>query len=255
VDQKGGAFPDGFTGIYRVFHFATLVKTLGVIGGVGPESTIDYYATIIRLYRERTKDGSYPQFLINSIDMEKGRRLVEVGDHAGLAALLAGEIAKLVRAGAEFALIAAITPHIVFDEVAARVSVPLISIVETAAAAAQARGFKVLALFGTKFTMTGDFYGRVFERHDIELVRPDLSDQDFIHDKYFNELVHGKFLPETHRGLLAIVDRLESRQHLDGVILAGTELPLILRETEHAGIPFLNSTLIHCEAAVTEMLR
>ncbi len=102
--------------------------------------------------------------------------------------------------------------------------------------------------------MTGEFYPKVFSREGIALVQPDHADQDYIHDNYMNELVQGKFLAETKAGLLAIVDRMKAKIDIDGVILAGTELPLILREPEHHGIPFLNTTTIHCQAAVTEML-
>ena len=102
--------------------------------------------------------------------------------------------------------------------------------------------------------MNGDWYARPFSRAGIELVRPDAADQDYIHDKYLNELVPGKFLPETKAAFLAIVDRLK-RSDIGAVILAGTELPLILLEPEHSGIPFLNTTVIHCQAAVTEMLK
>jgi aspartate racemase len=102
--------------------------------------------------------------------------------------------------------------------------------------------------------MQGKFYPRVFSREGIELIVPDPEDQDYIHDKYLNELVSGKFLPETRAGLLAIVDRMKANRDIDGVILAGTELPLILRDSERNGIPFLDTTEIHCEAAVTEML-
>ena len=112
--------------------------------------------------------------------------------------------------------------------------------------------------------MQADFYPKVFSREGIRLVVPDQKDHDYMHDKYMNELIPGKFLPETHAGLLAIVDRMRakidppSRSYgaagIDGVILAGTELPLILREPEHNGVPFLNTTTIHCQAAIDEML-
>ena len=102
--------------------------------------------------------------------------------------------------------------------------------------------------------MQADFYPRVFSREGIELHLPDTHDQDYIHDKYMNELIPGKFLPETRAGLLAIVDRMQATRDIDGVILAGTELPLILRASDHNGIPFLDTTKIHVEAAVAEML-
>jgi aspartate racemase len=230
------------------------MKTLGLIGGLGPESTIDYYGRIIALYRERTRDGSYPQFIINSIDMKKGLDFMEANNLTGMADYLLEEIGKLARTGATFGVISANTPHIVFDEVVPRSPIPLISIVEATCAAAKARKLKRLALFGTRYTMQGKFYPRVFSREGIELIVPDPEDQDYIHDKYLNELVSGKFLPETRAGLLAIVDRMKANRDIDGVILAGTELPLILRDSERNGIPFLDTTEIHCEAAVTEML-
>jgi aspartate racemase len=230
------------------------MKTLGIIGGLGPESTIDYYGRIIALYRERTRDGSYPQFIINSIDMKKGLDFMEANNLTGMTDYLLEEIGKLARAGATFGLISANTPHIVFDEVASGSPIPLISIVEATCAASKGRKLRRLALFGTRYTMQATFYPKVFSREGIELFVPDPEDQTYIHDKYLNELVSGKFLQETRAGLLAIVDRMKESSAIDGVILAGTELPLILRDSEHNGIPFLDTTEIHCEAAVTEML-
>jgi aspartate racemase len=230
------------------------MKTLGIIGGLGPESTIDYYGKIIALYRQRTGDGSYPQFIINSINLKKGLDFMDANNLPGMADYLVEEIGKLILAGATFGLISANTPHIVFDEVASRSSIPLISIVEATCIAAKAKKLKRLALFGTRYTMQATFYPKVFSREGIELLLPGPEDQTYIHDKYLNELVSGKFLPATRAGLLAIVDRLKIGSDIDGVILAGTELPLILRDSEHNGIPLLDTTEIHCEAAVTEML-
>ena len=230
------------------------MKLLGIIGGLGPESTVEYYQNIIALYRERQDDGSYPEFIINSVDLKKGLDFMAESNLTGMADYLLEEIGKLARAGANFGLISANTPHIVFDELAPKSPIPLISIVEATCAAAKAHGLKKLALFGTRFTMQGTFYPKVFSREGIELVVPDPKEQDYLHDKYLNELVPGKFLPETRAGLLAIVDRMKAKIDIDGVILAGTELPLILRDAGHNGIPFLNTTKIHVEAAVTEML-
>ena len=230
------------------------MKTLGIIGGLGPESTIDYYGKIIALYRDRTGDGSYPQFIVNSVNLKKGLDFMEANNLPGMADYLVEEIGKLERAGATFGLISANTPHIVFDEVTSKSPIPLVSIVEATCAAAKARKLKRLALFGTRYTMQATFYPRVFSREGIELLVPNLEDQTYIHDKYLNELVPGQFLPATRAGLLAIVDRMKANSDIDGVILAGTELPLILRESEHNGIPLLDTTEIHCEAAVIEML-
>src|SRR6266446_2677177 len=229
------------------------MKTLGMIGGVGPESTIDYYKNIIAMYRERQRDGSYPQFVINSIDLKKGIDFMNANNLAGMANYLLEEIMKLPRAGVDFGIIAANTPHIVFDDIASKSPIPLISIVETTCAAAKVRGLKKLALFGTKFTMQSDFYQKVFKREGIDLTVPESKDQDYIHEKYFSELVPGNFLLETRAGLLAIVDRMKAKIDLDGVILAGTELPLILRGESHNGIALLDTGKIHCQAAVDAM--
>jgi aspartate racemase len=230
------------------------MKILGIIGGLGPESTIDYYGRIITLYRQRTGDGSYPQFIINSINLKKGLDFMDADNLTGMADFLVEEIGKLARAGATFGLISANTPHVVFDEVASKSPIPLISIVEATCAEAKVQKLKRLALFGTRYTMQATFYSKVFSREGIELLTPDPEDQTYVHDKYLNELIPGKFLPETRAGLVAIVDRMKAKHDIDGVILAGTELPLILRDSEHEGIPFLDTTQIHCEAAVTEML-
>src|SRR5437667_3607993 len=230
------------------------MKTLGIIGGLGPESTIDYYQRIIARYRERTGDGSYPEFIINSVNLKKGLDFMAVNDLARMADYLLDAIARIARAGADFGLISANTPHIVFDDVAPKSPIPLISIVEATCAAAKTQNLKRLALFGTRYTMQATFYSKVFSRQGIDLLVPEPNDQDYIHDKYMNELVPGKFLPETRAGLLSIVDRMKAKSDIDGVILAGTELPLILRDSHYKEIPFLNTTKIHVEAAVDEML-
>jgi aspartate racemase len=230
------------------------MKTLGIIGGLGPESTLDYYQRIIALYRERTGSRHYPEFVIVSVDLRKGLDFMDANDLGGMADFLLDAIGKVARAGAEFGIISANTPHIVFDDVVPRSPIPLISIVEATRSAAKAQNLKRLALFGTRYTMQADFYPKVFARERIDLLMPDPHDQDYIHDKYMNELVPGKFLTDTRAGLLAIVDRMKATTDIEGVILAGTELPLILRDPDHNGIPFLDTTKIHVEAAVTEML-
>jgi aspartate racemase len=230
------------------------MRTLGIIGGLGPESTLDYYQRVIALYRERAGDKHYPEFVVVSVDLRKGLDFMDANDLSGMADYLVQGISKLARAGADFGIISANTPHIVFDDVAPKSPIPLISIVEATRTAAKMQNLKRLALFGTRYTMQASFYSKVFEREGIELLVPDPHDQDYIHNKYMNELVPGKFLADTRAGLLAIVDRMKTTGDIDGVILAGTELPLILGDPIHNGIPFLDTTKIHVEAAVAYML-
>ena len=158
------------------------MKTLGIIGGLGPESTIDYYQRVIALYRERTGDRQYPEFVIVSVDLRKGLDFMDANDLSGMADYLLEGIGKLARAGADFGIISANTPHIVFDEVARKSPIPLISIVEATRAAAKMQNLKRLALVGTRYTMQANFYPNVFAREGIELLAPDSHDQDYIHD-------------------------------------------------------------------------
>jgi len=229
------------------------MKTLGIVGGIGPESTIDYYRSLIQMWREQTKNGSAPSIVLNSIDLKKMLDLIAANELSEVTAYLSGEMERLARARADVGLFAANTPHIVFDELQRRSSIPLISIVEATRDAAEELGLRRLGLFGVRFTMQGRFYPDVFSKAGIALVVPEESEQAYIHDKYLNELVKGVFLPETRDRLLAIVDRLAKQEQAQGMILAGTELPLILRDA-CSSIPFLDTTQIHVKAALRRLL-
>ena len=204
------------------------MKTAGIVGGLGPESTIDYYRSIIALYREKMGDG-YPPLVINSLDVDKGLRLLGANDLQQLVEYLARAIRRLAAAGAEFGFIAANTPHIVFDKVQLRSPIPLISIVEATCAEVRRRGLQSVSLLGTRFTMSGRFYPEVFEKYGVRLAVPSAEEQADIHDKYVNQLIKGIFLPETRERLQEIITAQVEREHVEGVVLAGTELPLILK--------------------------
>lgn len=229
------------------------MKTLGVVGGIGPESTIEYYRAIVDAYRGRHGDGENPSLVINSIDLNRLLGLVEAGQLEVLTAYLVDEVERLVRAGASLGLLAANTPHVVFDEVAHRSAIPMLSIVEATCEEAKVRGLTRLGLFGTRFTMQGHFYQDVFSRHGMNIVAPANDEQDYIHEKYTAELLRGIFLPGTREGLLGIVERLKDRDGMDGIILGGTELPLLLRGDTGLGVPVLDTTQIHATAAVNRL--
>lgn len=230
------------------------MQTLGIIGGTGPESTIEYYRQIIAAYKEQKQDGSYPSIIINSIDLKKMLELISANQLPEVTQYLLTEILKLAKAGADFGLLASNTPHIVFDELAGQSPIPLISIVEAACVAVQAANFKKVGLFGTRFTMEGKFYAKVFSSTGITLVVPNDHERGYIHDKYMNELLNGIFLPETRTALLSIANRLKEEAEIQGLILAGTELPLILQDRTYQGIPFFDTTQIHVRRAVAELL-
>ena len=230
------------------------MKTLGIVGGIGPESTIEYYRFILDGYRRRAGDGRSPHIIIDSLDVNRAIALLDANDYAGVATYLGEAVDRLARAGADVALLAAHTAHIVLDEVRQRASIPLISIVQAACDRARDLGLERLALLGTGFTMRARFYPDVFTRAGLELVTPTDTEQAHIHDKYIHELLRNAFLPDTRDALLAIIDRLRREDGIEGVVLAGTELPLLLRGAEPPGLPFLDTTMIHVDRAVDELL-
>ena len=231
------------------------MRTAGLIGGIAPESTIQYYRGIVAGYRARNPDGSYPPVIINSIDMQRMLALIGAGKLAEVTSLLAEEVQKLSRAGAEFAALASNTPHVVFDALQRQSPIPLVSIVACACRAAHAAGHRRIGLFGTRFTMQGGFYQQVFTRTGIDLVLPEPEEQAFIHDIYMNELVHGVLRDATRDRLVGIIQALRDRAGIEAVILGGTELPLILTASVYAGIPVLDTTALHVARIVDEMLR
>jgi aspartate racemase len=231
------------------------VKTAGIVGGIGPESTVDYYRSIVAGYRERNPDGSYPPVVINSIDLQKVLALVAAGALEQLTSYMADAVEKLAAAEADFAVIASNTPHVIFDSLARRSPIPLLSIVEVAVTGARSRGLKRLGLFGTRSTMQGSFYAKAFEQAGIAVLSPSEADQIRIHDIYMNELVPGIFRDESRATILDVVSRMHAREKIHGVILGGTELPLLLRGHELPDVPFLDTAQLHVARIVTEILR
>lgn len=230
------------------------MRTVGIVGGIGPESTIEYYRFIIEGYRARRSNGGYPAIVINSVDLDRLVNWINADDLEPFTDYLVSGVETLARAGADFAVMAANTAHVVFDQVRARSPLPLISIAEATCEHARTLGLRRPGLLGTRFTMQANFYPEVFARAGLSIVTPNEAEQALIHEKYFGELLKNIFLPETRDQLLAVVDAMKVREGIDGLILGGTELPLILRRDEHHGLPFLDTTRIHVAAIVEEML-
>ena len=230
------------------------MKTLGVVGGIAPASTIEYYRMLIAGYQARRPGGSQPPIIINSIDMQTMLRLIAADALDEVTAYLAAELAKLARAGAEIGLLASNTPHVVFDRLARASAIPLLSIVEAAYGAASSQRLTRVGLLGTRFTMQSTMYPSVFTRRGIAVVVPDAVDQEYVHGKYMGELVRGEYRPETRAGVIAVIDALRVAHGIDGVILGGTELPLLLANVGDIGIPLLDTGRIHVDAALDPML-
>ncbi len=228
------------------------MKTLGLVGGIGPESTIEYYRFIIEAYREQ-QDDNYPSIVINSINLKKMLRLIDENREEFTQALV-DAVDVLARAGADFAAFAANTPHLVFDEVQRSSPIPLISIAEATREKVQQLGLKRVGLFGTGFTMRAKFYPEVFARAGLELITPNEEEIGYIHEKYIGELLNNKFLPQTRERMVSIANEMKSRDAIEALILGGTELPLLLRDERPGDMPLLDTTKIHVEKLVAALV-
>ena len=228
------------------------MKKAGIIGGIGPEATVEYYHLVIKKYRDIITDGSYPEILIHSIDMTKMIGLLTDNDIDGVVAYLGAAVSSLAAAGADFALLASNTPHVVFNRLSSEASIPMISIVEATRDEAQKRGLKKPGLLGTRFTMTGGFYQDVCSLENMEVSIPGETERDFIHQKIFSELVFADIKKETRDEFIRIIQKMQKDDGIDSIILGCTELPLILFPEDSAalGIPFLNTTEIHVDRIV-----
>ncbi len=230
------------------------MKKIGLIGGVGPESSIEYYRLIIKRFQDKLATKNYPDLIINSINMTEMLGYISNNQLDKVIDFLVDRIHILEKAGVDCAAIASNTPHIVFDRIAKRINIPLISIVEETCKVVNAEKLQRVGLFGTKFTMTNGFYDKVAEKYGIDMIIPTMEYQNFIHDKYMTELLFNNVVPETKKQFLKIVKELQKKESIEGLILGGTELPLILKQADFEGIKIFDTTKIHVESIVSKMI-
>lgn len=230
-----------------------IMAKIGMLGGFGPESTLDYYRLLIEEYRSKSKDESNPEIIIYSMDINKLLKLVADEEWENLTEYLLDGIKILEKGGADFGFISANTPHIVFDRIKELSSIPLISIVEKTCEHIKKAGIKKIGLLGTKFTMQSDFYKKVCDKEVLEIFYPNEKEQDYIQNKLMTEIELGKFVDETRDALLDIIKRMIKDNSIEGVILGCTELPLILTKSEF-GIQFFNTSKIHVESIIEHYL-
>jgi aspartate racemase len=227
-------------------------KRIGILGGMSPESTIEYYQYITRAYAERFGDHGYPEILIYSVsfqdyvDWPEQDRWDLVGEGLSEAAR------RLEAAGADFIVIATNTMHLVFDLVQASVGVPMLSLLDAVGDAVLARGIGTVGLLGTKFTMEKRFYQEALARKRIATLVPDERDREYVNAVIYEELIAGQIRDESRAEFVAIIERLAERG-AGGVILGCTEIPLLVDE-EDVGMPLFDTTAIHAEAALSYAL-
>lgn len=227
-----------------------MAKRIGILGGISHESTIKYYEYILAKYYAIRRDYHYPEVVIFSLDLAKLTEYEDEGNMDGYVDYITAGIKSLENAGAEFMVMAANSPHSVFDIVQRNTAVPMISIVEVTAKEAKRLGMRKLLLTGIKYTMQSPFYKDVFTKHGMDVITPDEEEQEEINRIIFDELVIGIFREETRKRLLEIISSYDE----DGVILGCTELPLILNR-EDTDIRLLNTLEIHARAALDYALK
>ncbi len=225
-------------------------RILGVVGGTGPESTVDYYRLLVAIWQERAPEPSYPRVIINSLNGPRVFAALAAGTYDKVAVEISPALEELAAAGVGTVLVASNAGHLAFEEYAPHSPVPLIHIADAAREAAIAGGMGRVALIGTRYVVEASMYPDRFRPAGIELVVPNEDELAWIHEIYLAQLVPGILLDTTRARLEAIVQRMRDEDGVDGLLLGGTELALILRDPTCAGVPVLNTSRLHAAAGV-----
>jgi aspartate racemase len=229
------------------------MKTIGILGGMGPESTVDYYKGIINGYRKIKGENNFPQIFINSINMTEMLGYVKRTEYNELINLLVSNINKLKNIGADVIAISSNTPHIVIDEIIKEIDIKIINIIEEVRKYAQSKNLKKLLLTGTSFTMNGTFFQNEMDKTNIECIVPSDKEKEIIQNIIFPDLENGIINKKDKILFMDICNKIILQNKIDGIILGCTELPLLINETDF-NIEVLNTTKIHIEAIVKEII-
>jgi aspartate racemase len=223
-------------------------KRIGILGGMTPESTVTYYQHVFRRYEELHGDLGYPETVIYDVSFQRFEDWMGKEDWESIEEALLDGLKRLAAAGADFAVIATNTMHILFDKLEARSPIPLMSIVDATAEAVKEEGFEVVGLLGTRFTMEKPFYREGLKRHGIDTLVPDEGDREYINRVVFEELSRGQLLTESRNRYLEIIDGLV-QEGAQGIVLGCTEIPLLVTP-EHTDVKLFDTAVIHAEKAL-----
>jgi aspartate racemase len=226
---------------------STSKRCLGLIGGLGPPATVHYYKALVDAFAVRKVT---PRLLISHADASFVLDCVRRNDLDALAAYLADHIARMAKAGADIAVIPAVTPHICAPTLTRLSPLPLVDMIETTHTELRARKLKRISLMGTRFVMESGLFGRL---DGIEIVPPAPADLEFIHDTYMGIIANNRIAPDDVERLRKIARGLVERDKVQTVVIAGTDLALAFDETT-AGFPALDCARVHLDAIVAAML-
>jgi len=225
------------------------MKTIGLIGGMSWESSLEYYRILNETVKERLGGLHSAKAMMYSVDFEEIEKLQHKGDWKKLTEIMIDAAQRVEKGGADLLVICTNTMHKMADDVQKNISIPLLHIANATAGAVKKKGLKKTALLGTKFTMEGDFYKkRLKEKYTIETIIPDDGERQEIHDVLYNELCLGIIKQTSKERYLEIINNLVSRG-AEGIILGCTEIPMLIKQ-EDVEVPVFDTTEIHAKAAV-----
>ena len=225
------------------------MKTIGLLGGMSWESSLEYYRIINRAVKRRLGGLHSAQCLLFSYDFAEIETLQHADEWEKLSLLMIDGVRRLQAGGADFLVICTNTMHRMADEIEQATGMPLLHITDAAAQAIQAQGLTTVGLLGTQFTMTGDFYRtRLEEQHGLRVLIPNETDRQIVHRIIYDELVLGEIREESRESYREVIGRL-AEAGAQGVILGCTEIPLLVRPSD-VQLPVFDTTTLHAEAAV-----
>ncbi|OAN34050.1 aspartate/glutamate racemase family protein [Microbacterium sp. H83] len=229
------------------------MKTIGVLGGMSWESSLEWYRLANQRVGELLGGHHSAKIVLDSVDFAEIEALQARGDWDAAGQLLADRAAALESAGAELLVLCTNTMHLVADRIRDAVGIPFLHIADVAASAVTSAGLTTVGLLGTAFTMEQPFYAERLAAHGIRTLIPDAEDRRAVHSIIYDELVHGVIRDESRRRFTEVIDRLVAAG-AEGIILGCTEIELLV-SADDAAVPVFPTTALHVEAAVTEALR
>lgn len=223
------------------------MKKMGLVGGLGPASTVDYYLGLIKRCHDEQGMDVYPEIVIDSVNMSEHIEALGKGDYDTVCELLIKSINNLKAAGAEIGAITANTEHIVWDMVCEKFSLPVISILDAVVDEIKRHGYQRVLVFGTEFTMKSGMYENIFWNNNIEPIVPNEEDIITIGKLIYPNLENGIVIPEDRKKMIELAEKYIAEEKADAMLLGCTEIPLAIKPGD-VSVPTLNSTEIHIKA-------
>ena len=228
------------------------MKTIGLIGGMSWESTSTYYQIINETIKEKLGGFHSAKLILYSVDFAEVEECQANGQWDKSADILSDAAQSLEKAGADFIVICTNTMHKISPQIQVRISIPIIHIADATADVLKKNNIKKVALLGTKYTMTQDFYKERIQNQGINVIIPTEHDIELVNSVIYNELCLGEISDISRKQYIHIIDELQARG-AQGVILGCTEIGLLIKQSDCA-LPVFDTTQIHAYAAALSAL-